>query len=265
MADIIVKIENLIAGYQDKIVLNKVNLEILEDDFIAVIGPNGGGKTTFLKTMLGLIPSIGGHIQFYKNQQKVSNISIGYLPQYHTIDKRFPLRVFDVLHSGFMDNKLLFKRVSKTEKQRVYEIAELNGITDLLKKPIGNLSGGQLQRVFLGRAIVNKPSLLILDEPSTYVDNKFEGELYEILKDLNSEMAILMVSHDLGTIFSHVKSIACINKDLYYHKGNELTEAIVATYNCPIDILTHGHVPHRVLPLHNHDELHSHQNIEHKH
>jgi zinc transport system ATP-binding protein len=265
MADIIVKIENLIAGYQDKIVLNKVNLDILQDDFIAIIGPNGGGKTTFLKTMLGLIPAMGGNIHFFKDNNKVPAIPIGYLPQYHTIDKRFPLRVFDVLHSGFMNDKLLFKRVSKTEKLRVNEIAEMTGITELLQKPIGNLSGGQLQRVFLGRAIVNKPRLLILDEPSTYVDNKFEGELYEILKDLNSQMAILMVSHDLGTIFSHVKSIACINKNLYYHKGNELTEAIVATYNCPIDILTHGHVPHRVLPLHSHDDIHSHENQQHKH
>jgi zinc transport system ATP-binding protein len=248
----IVRIENLVAGYADKIILNKINFSIYTDDFIAVIGPNGGGKTTFLKTILGLTPLLGGKIKFYKNEKEVKQMSIGYLPQFHNIDKRFPLKVIDVLHSGFITNDLLFKRIKKDEHDKILEIAKTVGISSLLKQSIGNLSGGQLQKVFLGRAIVNNPDLLVLDEPSTYVDNKFEGELYQLLTQLNQKMAIMMVSHDLGTIFSHVKSIACINKSMYYHKGNTLTEEIIATYNCPIDILTHGHVPHRVLPFHEH-------------
>lgn len=252
MSNEIVRAKNLSAGYKDKIILNKINFSIVEDDFIAVIGPNGGGKTTFLKTLLGLIPSLDGQIHFYQNNKEVKQISIGYLPQFHNIDKRFPLTVLDVLHSGFISNKLLFKRITSEERKRIIEIAETIGIKNILKQSIGNLSGGQLQRVFLGRAIINEPNLLILDEPSTYVDNKFEGELYELLKELNKKMAILMVSHDLGTIFSHVKSIACIDHNLYHHPSNVLTEDILATYNCPIDILTHGHVPHRVLPLHHH-------------
>jgi zinc transport system ATP-binding protein len=115
---------------------------------------------------------------------------------------------------------------------------------------IGQLSGGQQQKVLLCRAIIANPELLILDEPNTYVDNKFEGELYEMLKELNERMAIVMVSHDIGTITSYVKSIACVNRSLHHHHSNRITETQLAAYDCPIQLITHGRVPHTVLEKH---------------
>jgi zinc transport system ATP-binding protein len=117
---------------------------------------------------------------------------------------------------------------------------------------IGELSGGQMQKVLLARAIVASPRLLILDEPNTFVDNKFEGELYEILVQLNKDMGIIIVSHDIGTISTYIKTIACVNRGLHYHKSNQISEEQLASYNCPIKLITHGEVPHTVLKKHNH-------------
>lgn len=150
-----------------------------------------------------------------------------------------------------MSHKSFFSRYSQADKIRVDELLHKTGIEHLKNRVIGELSGGQMQRAFLCRALISKPQLLILDEPNTYVDNKFEGELYNLLKELNKEMAIVIVSHDLGTISSYVKSIACVNRQLHYHPSNIISQEQLAGYNCPIQLITHGHVPHTVLKNHN--------------
>ena len=127
------------------------------------------------------------------------------------------------------------------------------GLTPLASRPIGELSGGQIQKAFLCRALINEPSLLILDEPNTFVDKAFEKELYKWLQHLNEKMAILLVSHDIGTISPMVKTIACVNQTLHYHPSNQLTEDILKVYNCPVDIIAHGQIPHRVLKDHVHE------------
>ena len=127
---------------------------------------------------------------------------------------------------------------------------ERTGIEHLRKKVIGELSGGQMQRAFLSRALISKPKLLILDEPNTYVDNKFEGELYELLTKLNEQMAIVIVTHDLGTVSQYVKSIACVNRGLHLHPSNIISQEQLDNYNCPIQLITHGHIPHTVLENH---------------
>ena len=124
------------------------------------------------------------------------------------------------------------------------------GFTILKKKTAGELSGGQLQRVFLARAIISDPELLVLDEPNTYVDNQFEKELYDKLQSLNSRMAIILVSHDVGTISWYIKTIACVNGSLHYHPSNIITQKQLDSYNCPIQIIAHGEVPHTVLHKH---------------
>lgn len=123
-------------------------------------------------------------------------------------------------------------------------------ISHLKQKSINELSGGEKQRVFLSRALISEPEILLLDEPSTFVDTNFNRSFYEILKELNKEMTILLVSHDLGMISSYVKSIACVNRRIYYHDSNEITQELLNEYRCPIDLITHGHVPHRVLKNH---------------
>ena len=149
-----------------------------------------------------------------------------------------------------MSRKRLIGRYSAEENERANNLMSEMGISAIRNKAIGELSGGQIQRALLCRALVNNPKLLILDEPNTYVDNRFERELYEKLKLLNEKLAILLVSHDLGTISTYVKSYACVNSSLHYHSGNEVTPELLKSYECPIQIISHGDIPHTVLHKH---------------
>lgn len=236
-------------GYGHDVILKDVNLTISDFDFIGVIGPNGGGKTTLLKLLLGELKSIKGKVTHYPLTP--NEALFGYLPQLSTIDKRFPITVLDVVLSGLLGRRGVTGRFTSNDRRLATDMLKRVGIENLKGKAIGELSGGQLQRAFLSRALVSHPRLLILDEPNTYVDNKFEKELYELLKELNKEMAIIMVSHDLGTITSHVKTIACVNRNLHYHPSNSITSDQLAAYDCPIQIIAHGPVPHTVLGTHN--------------
>ena len=244
----LIKIENLTVGYDRTPVLENVNLEILEKDFIGVIGPNGGGKTTLLKAILGLLKPTRGKITFRSdidNRKK----PIGYLPQVRHIDKKFPITVYDVVRSG-----LLMERRNNLSaaalKTKIEQLLSETGILNIRNKAIGELSGGQMQRVFLCRALISNPKILILDEPDTFVDNRFEGELYSRLSRLNNDIAIILVSHDLGTISSYVKTIACVNGDLHYHRSHIITQEQLDGYNCPIQIISHGDIPHTILKHH---------------
>ncbi len=228
--------------------LYNVNLEIYEKDFLGVIGPNGGGKTTLLKTILGLLEPMKGKIIFRKDINKRKK-PIGYLPQVKHMDRNFPITVYEVVRSGSM-MKSRTQITSSEINHKVEQLLSEMGISNIRNKAIGDLSGGQMQRVFLCRALLSDPKILILDEPDTFVDNRFEGELYERLKQLNKEMAILLVSHDMGTISSFVKTIACVNGDLHYHPDNIISQSQLDGYNCPIKIISHGEIPHTVLKSH---------------
>jgi len=245
MSKPLVSIESITAGYDTEVVLKNVSLDVYKNDFIGVIGPNGGGKTTLIKVLLGLLYPFKGTVSFPSGK-----IITGYLPQSSQIDKSFPISVEETIGSGIKPENKWFPRLNKEEKKQICALIEETGLSGLAKRPIGELSGGQLQRVFFCRALVNNPELLILDEPSTYVDTNFEYELYDKLKQLNNKMAIILVSHDVGTISSLVKTIACVNVTLHYHHSNELTEELLKVYNCPIDLVAHGTVPHRVLGRH---------------
>ncbi len=250
----LLEIEDLSAGYDNQIVLENVSLDIFSNDFIGVIGPNGGGKTTLIKTILGLVKPISGEINLL-----ISKKNIGYLPQVNQIDKRFPITVFDVVRSGKADTALFSSfHQNRKEKEKAESLLLEMGISAIRNKSIGELSGGQMQRVFLCRALMNEPELLILDEPSTYVDNNFEGELYLKLKELNNRMAILLISHDVGTISFFVKTIACVNRSLHHHPSNIISEEQLTSYNCPLQIITHGNIPHTVLKIHDEHEHHEH-------
>ncbi|WP_340112167.1 metal ABC transporter ATP-binding protein [Maribellus mangrovi] len=243
----LLKIEDLTFGYDKQPVLENVNLEVFEKDFLGVIGPNGGGKTTLLKLILGLVKPNKGKVTFGSDLQGRKK-SIGYLPQVRHIDRKFPITVMDVVFSGAIMHD---RRRSKAEiKAAAVQLLHDMGLLELKGKAVGELSGGQMQRVFLCRALISDPKLLILDEPDTFVDNRFEGELYEKLLQLNKEIAIILVSHDVGTISSHVKTIACVNKNLHYHPSNQISEEQLAEYNCPIQVITHGEIPHTVLKHH---------------
>lgn len=246
----LVNVRNITVGYDENIILTDVSLTIHDSDFIGVIGPNGGGKTTLLKAILGLLTPLHGEVIFHECMTEGNHHRIGYLPQINNIDRKFPISVSEVVKSGLMSKKKIIKSYSKKDLEFASQLMDQMGIYEIRNKAIGELSGGQIQRALLCRALVNQPKLLVLDEPNTYVDNRFEKELYEKLRKLNENIAILLVSHDLGTISTYVKSIACVNHSLHYHPGNKITPELMEAYECPIQIITHGRIPHTVLKQH---------------
>ena len=178
---------------------------------------------------------------------------LGYLPQYNSIDRKLPISVEEVILSGLSIQKSLTSRFTPEQKEKGKQIISRMGLEGFEHRSIGQLSGGQLQRALLGRAIISDPAVLILDEPSTYIDKRFEARLYELLAEINKECAIILVSHDIGTVLQQVKSIACVNETLDYHPDTGVTtEWLERNFNCPIELLGHGTLPHRVLGEHNH-------------
>ncbi len=249
----LIEIKNVCAGYNGELVLKDICLDIYVHDFLGIIGPNGGGKTTLLKVILGLLRPESGNVIFSDESIKQR---IGYMPQTNSIDKKFPILVSEVIESGLaMD-----RNSSKTDKKnRMQEILSEMGIEEIASKPIGELSGGQLQRTLLARAIINKPQLLILDEPNSYVDKRFESHFYHLLQKINEKTAIILVSHDIGTVISTVKNIACVNETLHYHAGTDVdAHWLEEHYACPFDIIGHGNIPHRILKTHGTDHENEH-------
>jgi zinc transport system ATP-binding protein len=236
------------ASYGAEIVLQNINFKVSENDFIGVIGPNGGGKTTLLKVILGLLKPVNGKIMF--NNELLNRKSIGYLPQISTGDINYPVTVTDIILSGLMISKGIISGMSSNDRKKAKMVIDELGLSDMAGSTLNELSGGQMQRVFLGRAIIGDPKLLLLDEPGNFVDTTFENDFYEKLRDLNRRMAILMVSHDVGTISLHIKSFACVNRSLHYHPSHEITNEDLLAYDCPIQLVTHGDIPHTVLKIH---------------
>ena len=244
----LVSLHNVSVSYEGIPALRDVTLDLFSDDFTGIIGPNGGGKTTLVKAILGMVP-YSGRIEF-ADGISVHDGTIGYLPQQNNFDRQFPISVAEVVYSGLQSRKRLVFRISSDERKKADELMAMAGIAPLSGKPIGAISGGEMQRALLCRALISDPKLLILDEPTNFVDNKFEKELYEILASLNDRMAIVMVSHDLGTITSYVKSIVCVNRTVHRRNTNNITPEQLANYNCPIQLITHGDVPYTVLKRH---------------
>lgn len=249
----IIETKHLSAGYDHRPVLRDINLTVYKHDFLGIIGPNGGGKTTLIKCILGLLKPTGGEISYYLNGQKANSITMGYLPQYNTIDRKFPISVEEVILSGLSSKKPLSSKFTDGQREKANSVIARMGLEGLEHRAIGQLSGGQLQRSLLGRAIISDPSIVILDEPSTYIDKRFEARLYELLAEINQECAIMLVSHDIGTVLQQVKSIACVNETLDYHPDAGVTsEWLERNFSCPIELLGHGTLPHRILGEHHH-------------
>jgi zinc transport system ATP-binding protein len=238
-------LDHVDAGYNGQTVLKDIHLEIYEQDFLGIIGPNGGGKTTLLKLLLRLLKPMSGTVCFSRKELKNK---IGYMPQTNLIDKKFPILVDEVITSGLLAQKGL-SRLQKKEKTE--QIVETMGLQEIVGKPVGELSGGELQRTLLARAVINEPELLILDEPDSYVDKQFEFHFYELLQKINNQTAIILVSHDIGTVISNVKNIACVNENLHYHSGSDVdNDWLEEHFECPFDIVGHGNIPHRILKKH---------------
>lgn len=245
----LVTLRDVSVFYEGYEALQHVDLDIDENDFLGVIGPNGGGKTTLVKAILGTVPHTGT-IKLAPELYRAKERLIGYMPQLSDFDRAFPISVLEVVLSGLQGRRGFATRYTKADRVKALGLLETAGISDTARHPIGETSGGQMQRALLCRAVISDPRLLILDEPANFVDNKFENELYLTLRKLNDRMAILMVSHDIGTITSVVKEIVCVNRHVHRHRSNILTEEQLRNYDCPIQLLSHGHIPHTVLEHH---------------
>ena len=202
-----------------------------------------------MKAILGAVPYTGT-IEYAPELFHDGERLIGYMPQISDFDRAFPISLLEVVLSGLQGRRGFRSRYTKEDREKALRLLEEAGIGDAARKPIGEVSGGQMQRALLCRAVIADPRLLILDEPANFVDNRFERELYESLRRLNRRMAILMVSHDIGTISSVVKEIVCVNRRVHRHHSNRLTEEQLRNYDCPIQLLTHGNLPHTVLEHH---------------
>jgi len=234
-------------------ILEDITFELEQGGFLGLIGPNGAGKTVLLKSLLGLIEPSSGSIELFGKSPKEARGLVSYVPQYASFDGQFPISVEEVILMGRISHRRRNITTPELDSAAVNNAAERVGISNLMKHPIGKLSGGQAQRVLIARALAAEPKLLLLDEPTASLDSRVGQDVYEVLADCSKVMTIVLVSHDVGVISSYVKTIACLNRRLHYHNSKELSgELLAEVYGCPVDLIAHGHAPHRVLPEHPH-------------
>ncbi|MDG6225491.1 MAG: ABC transporter ATP-binding protein [Candidatus Thermoplasmatota archaeon] len=248
--DVALDIRGLSAGYDGELIIENIDLRVQEGDFLGIIGPNGGGKSTLLKAILGLIEPMKGDIRIYGDPPQKGRRYLGYVPQYTVFDRDFPITVQNVVMMGRRRMKGIRPWYSMSDKDAVKKALTDVGMWEHRRKHIGQLSGGQKQRVYIARALASQPKILLLDEPTASVDAKVEDSIYKLLTELNREMTIVLVTHDIGIISSHVSNVACMNRHIFKGDGKELTEEMLQeSYQCPVDLIAHG-LPHRVLPPH---------------
>jgi len=245
----IVELENVRVDYPGGVqAIDQVNLEIFARDLIGLIGPNGAGKSTLLGVILGLIKPSHGTVKLFGEAIKPKNLRlIGYVPQKtQLIDTNFPATVDETVLLGRVPGAGLFHRLNKEDRLKAEDAMKILGIEDLRERRIGHLSGGQSQKVFIAKAIVDRPKLLILDEPTTGVDSQSKSEFYTTLSRLNRDLGItiLLSSHDIGIVTKLANKIACINRTLYFCGPTsefETSSALSKLYDYPAGLMIHDH------------------------
>ncbi|WP_432735445.1 metal ABC transporter ATP-binding protein [Maridesulfovibrio sp. FT414] len=251
-------------GYGQHTVIDDVSFDILRGDYLAVIGPNGGGKTTLLKLLLGLLTPQQGNISILGLPPGRHAGQVGYMPQYTTVSASFPITVRDAVLMGKVSpgiKGVFGLKFGNGSGSAVEKALERVGMLEHIDRKVSDLSGGQKQRVFIARAIVDEPKLLLLDEPAASVDQAGKSGLYCLLRELNEDMTVVMVSHDISVLGQGVKSVACVNRKVHLHDQPKITrELLDEAYgqtekgSCPIELITHGELPHRVLEFHDETE-----------
>jgi zinc transport system ATP-binding protein len=217
-----IEIEKVSFSYDQALVLEDITLEVKERDFLAIVGPNGGGKTTLLHLILGFLKPDRGTIRIYGREPEKVRKRIGFVSQSIKLERDFPISVEKVVLTGIIDSKSFFPWVSAKNRKKALEAMKKVEVEDLAKKDFGNLSGGQKQRVLIARALVSEPDMLVLDEPTASVDPRVEKDIYEFLQDLNEKMTIILVTHDVAFVSSYIKRIGCLNKNLVVHDVGEV-------------------------------------------
>jgi len=246
-----VELDDISVNYGDLEALKNINLKVKEGSFLGIIGPNGGGKTTLLKVILGLIEPQKGNVKVmgYPLDQAVDKI--GYVPQISNFDRSFPISVLDVVLMARLGGRVrFFHQYQKDDIKKAEAVLEQLNLMHLKDRQIGKLSGGQLQRVLIARGLAVEPKILLLDEPTASVDASSTSQIYELLKELNEEKTIIVVTHDMAAVSSYFDSLACLNEKLYHHGDKHLDrETTEQVFGCPVDLIAHGH-PHHVFAPH---------------
>ena len=230
-----IKVENLSFSYSNTKALENVNLTIKSDDFLAIIGPNGGGKSTLLKLILGLLP-----IQNGKLIKNIKNSEIGYVPQNTNLNIDFPITALEVVLMGHIKRKRKLFSYAKEDIACALGSLKQVGMQEFANQKIGDLSGGQRQRVFIARALCSNPKILVLDEPTASIDVKGQQDIYELLKELNKIISIVVVSHDLSILLNYAKNVAHVNRTLVYHSLKDIQKNVTLNddHLCEVELLS---------------------------
>lgn len=249
--DHIIECRDVTFAYGANVVVKNATFSVCRGDFLGIIGPNGGGKTTLLRLILGVLKPLSGSIILLGGPPVKTRIRAGYIPQETNLNKGFPISVYDVVLMGLARSRGPGRFYSKEDKQKTDSILEQFGLLSFKNEGISDLSGGQRQKVLLARALVSKPEILFLDEPTSSVDAAGADEIYDYLKKVNEDgTTVVLVTHNMGIISRYIKSVACVNKDLFFHPDGKLDEQTLSrTFGCEIDLIAHG-VPHRVFHSH---------------
>ncbi len=251
----VIRLEDVWAGYNGRPVLEGINLSVKERGFVGIIGPNGGGKTTLLRVILGLIQPTRGCVHVLGQSAARARQFIGYVPQQVDFDRDFPINVWDVAIMGCLARRGLLHSYTQEDYRDTTRALQRVEMLDMKDHPLSELSTGQRQRVYIARALATEPKILLLDEPMASVDPHATTSIYELLRKLNDHITIFLISHDMGAISTYVKTVGCLNRRLFYHESKEITpEMLEGAYHCPIDLIAHG-VPHRVFAQHSEEEV----------
>ncbi len=245
MSEPIVEITEMCYSHRGVDILHDINFRVYQGDFISIIGPNGGGKTSLLKIILGIWKPSRGSVTVKGHSPSLHEMAIGYVPQHVNHNLSFPATALDVVMMGHYNPKKRFVRNgTAAKKKEAREVMERLGVGEFADRKIAALSGGQRQRVLIARALIANPELLVLDEPTASIDTKGQTEFYELLRELNKELTILMVSHDLMIVASYAKSIACLNRRMHYHQSFDSSSEVLDAYHscsveeiCPVGVV----------------------------
>ncbi len=241
-ADSVIEVRNLSFSYGEVPVLEKVELTVPEGEFLGIVGPNAGGKSTLLKLLLGLLQPRQGEIRVLGLPPAKARHLLGYVPQHPAFSRDFPVTVEQVVLMGRLGKGRLIGRYDRRDRRIARRVMEEAEIAPLARRRIGHLSGGQLQRVLVARALACEPRILLLDEPTANIDMRVENELFDLLRELNQRMTILVVSHDIAFISRYVHRVACLNRTLVCHRTEEIdADTIRQLYGGEVRMVHHHH------------------------
>lgn len=242
MSSPVLVIDNLGFSYGETFVLEKISMTLGEGEFFGIIGPNGSGKTTLLKLILGILKPDQGNITVLEQKPVDSRSRIGYVPQFPSFRREFPIPVEDVVIMGRLGRSSPFGGYSRTDRECTVRTMEALQIGAIAKRPVRTLSGGQIQRMLIARALASEPDILILDEPTANIDIQAEENIFGLLRNYNRRMTIIVVSHDIGFISSFVDRVGCLNRTLSCHRTSEITGWNIAElYGTDVKLIEHTH------------------------